>query len=119
MYAPFPPPSQGDRAPQVIRPRRSGPNWIRIAIVGTLGGLLIVGGLALVGSLQKGWNAGGTFGVPQDFPVYPSAGLIGVNENFSPSGTTVNVSWDANAPLDTVTAFTQHVSTSSRGRSRR
>ena len=73
--------------------------------MGTVGGLLIVGGLALVGSLQMGWNAGGTFGVPQDFPIYPGAGLIGVNENIGPSGTTVNVSWDANAPLDTVTPF--------------
>jgi hypothetical protein len=64
-----------------------------------------VGGLALLGSLQKDWSAGGTFGVPQDFPLYPGAGLIGVNENISPSGTTVNASWDADASLDTVTAF--------------
>lgn len=64
-----------------------------------------MGGLALVGSLGKGLSAGGTFGVPQDFPIYPGAGLIGVNENFSPSGTTVNASWDADASLDTVTAF--------------
>ena len=105
MYAPFPGPSQGEPTPAVIQPRRSGPNWIRIAIVGTVGGLLIVGGLALVGSLGKGWNSGGSFGVPQDFPIYPGAGLIGVNENFSSSGTTVNASWDADASLDTVTAF--------------
>jgi hypothetical protein len=105
MYAPFPAPSQGEPTKPVIRPRRSGPNWIRIAIAGTVGGLLIVGGLALVGSLQKGWSAGGTFGVPQDFPIYPSAGLIGVRENFGTSGTTVNASWDADASLDTVTAF--------------
>jgi hypothetical protein len=81
--------------------------------VGTVGGLLIVGGLALVGSLGKGLSAGGTLGVPQDFPIYPGAGLIGVDENFSPSGTTVNASWDADASLDSVTAFystrlTQH-----------
>src|SRR6202035_581938 len=105
MYAPFPGPSQGEPTPPVIRPRRSGPNWIRIAIVGTVGGLLIGGGPALVGCLGKGWNSGGSCGVPQDFPVYPGAGLIGVNENFGPSGTTVNASWDADASLDTVAAF--------------
>lgn len=64
-----------------------------------------MGGLALLGSLGKGWNTGGTFGVPPDFPIYPGAGLIGVNENFGTSGTTVNASWDADASLDTVTAF--------------
>jgi hypothetical protein len=107
MYAPFPSPSQGEptAGPPVIRPRRSGPNWIRITIVGTVGGFLIVGGLALVGSIEKGWNAGGTFGVPQDFPIYPGAGLIGVKENFGSSGTSVSASWDADASLDAVTAF--------------
>ena len=64
-----------------------------------------MGGLALVGSLQKSLSAEGTFGLPQDFPIYPGAGLIGVNENFGTSGTTVNASWDADASLDTVTAF--------------
>ena|ERR1700731_758937 len=105
MYAPFPGPSQGEPTPPVIRPRRSGLNWARIAIVGIVGGLLIVGGLALLGSVSKGLNSGGTFGVPPDFPIYPGAGLIGVNENFGSSGTTVNASWDAGASLDTVTAF--------------
>lgn len=64
-----------------------------------------MGGLALVGSFEKGWNAGGTFGVPQDFPIYPSAGLIGVKESFGSSGTSVSASWDADASLDKVTAF--------------
>ena len=64
-----------------------------------------MGGLALLGSVSKGLNTGGTFGVPPDFPIYPGAGLIGVNENFGSSGTTVNASWDADASLDTVTAF--------------
>jgi hypothetical protein len=105
VYAPFPGPSQGQPAPPVIRPRRSGLNWIRIAIIGIVGGLLIVGGLALVGSLEKGLTAGGTFGIPPDFPIYPGAGLIGVNEHIGSSGTTVNASWEADASLDTVTAF--------------
>jgi hypothetical protein len=64
-----------------------------------------VGGLALVGSLEKGWNAGGTFGVPQDFPIYPGAALIGVKETIGSNGTSVSASWDADASLDTVTAF--------------
>jgi hypothetical protein len=105
VYAPFPGPAQGQPAPPVIRPRRSGLNWIRIAIIGTVGGLLIVGGLALVGSLEKGLTAGSTFGIPPDFPIYPGAGLIGVNEHIGSSGTTVNASWDADASLDRVTAF--------------
>ena len=105
MHAPFPSPSQGTPTPPVIRPRRSGPNWIRIAVVGTLGGFLIVGGLALLGSFEKGWNAGGTFGVPQDFPIYPGAGLIGVKESFGTTGTSVSASWDATASLDTVNAY--------------
>jgi hypothetical protein len=104
MYAPFPSPSPGT-TPPVIRPRRSGPNWIRIAIIGTLGGLLIVGGLAAANSLAKGWNTGGAFGVPADFPVYQGAALIGVKESISSDGTSVSASWDANASLDTVTAF--------------
>ena len=91
--------------PPVVRPRRKRLNWIRIAIVGTLGGFLIIGGLALAGSVTKGWNAGGTFGVPQDFPIYPAAGLIGVKETFGTSGTSVSASWDADAPAATVTSF--------------
>lgn len=105
MDAPFPGPSQGQPTPAVVRPRRSGLNWIRIAMVGTIGGLLIVGGFALVGSLEKGWNGGGAFGVPKDFPLYPGAGLIGVKENFGTNGTSVSASWDADASLDTVTTF--------------
>ena len=64
-----------------------------------------MGGLALAGSFAKGLEAGGTFGVPQDFPIYPGAGLIGVNETFGSSGTSVSASWDADASLDAVTAF--------------
>jgi hypothetical protein len=64
-----------------------------------------VGGLALVGSLGKGLSAGGTLGVPKDLPIYPGAALIGVNENVTPIATIVNASWDADATLETVTAF--------------
>jgi hypothetical protein len=78
---------------------------MRILIAAGLGALLILGGLTIASSLAKGWNVGGTFGVPQDFPIYSGAGLIGVNETFSPSGTSVSASWDADASLDTVTAF--------------
>jgi hypothetical protein len=80
-------------------------NWIRILIAAGLGALLILGALTISASLAKGWNAGGTFGVPQDFPIYPGAGLIGVNETFHPGGTSVSASWDADASLETVTAF--------------
>jgi hypothetical protein len=73
--------------------------------VGTVGGLLIVGGLAAANSLAKGWNTGGAFGVPQDFPIYQGAALIGVKESIGSGGTSVSASWDAEASLDTVTAF--------------
>jgi hypothetical protein len=73
--------------------------------VGTLGALLILAGLTIANSIAKGWNTGGTFGVPQDFPIYPGAGLIGVNERVGSDGTSVSASWDANGALDTVTAF--------------
>jgi hypothetical protein len=107
MYAPSPAPSEGDRTlgPPSLRPRRRGLNWIRITIVGTVGGLLIVGGLAAANSLAKGWNTGGAFGVPQDFPIYQGAALIGVKESIGSDGTSVSASWDADASLDTVTAF--------------
>ena len=107
MYSPLPSPSQGDPTPGLpgIRPQRKGLNWIRIAVVGTVGGLLIVGGLAAANSIVKGWNTGGAFGVPQDFPIYQGAALIGVNESIGSNGTSVSASWDADAPLDTVTAF--------------
>jgi hypothetical protein len=78
---------------------------MRIIIAGTVGGLLIIGGLAAANTVTKGWNTAGTFGVPQDFPIYPGAALIGVNEKFGSGGTSVNASWDADASLDTVTAF--------------
>jgi hypothetical protein len=64
-----------------------------------------VGGLALVGSLGRGLTAGGTLGVPKDLPIYPGAALISVNENVTPIATSVNASWDADASLETVTAF--------------
>ena len=105
MSVPFPSPAHGAPTPPAVRPHRSGPNWVRIAIVGIVGGLLIVGGLAFAGSLAKGWNAGSSFGVPQDFPIYPGAGLIGVKESFGSNGTSVSASWDATASLDTVTAY--------------
>jgi hypothetical protein len=78
---------------------------MRIAIAGTVGGLLIIGGLAAAASLTKGWNTGGAFGVPQDFPIYKGATLIGVKESIGSSGTSVSASWDADASVDTVTAF--------------
>src|SRR5207244_8852351 len=107
MYAPLPASSQGDPMPgsPIVRRRRRGPNWIRIAIVGTVGGLLVIGGLAAANSLAKGWNVGGAFGVPTDFPVYQGAALIGVKESISSDGTSVSASWDADASLQTVTAF--------------
>jgi hypothetical protein len=78
---------------------------MRIAIVGTLGGLLIIGGLAAANAVTKGLSTGGMFGVPPDFPIYQGAALIGVNESIGSSGTSVNASWDADASLETVTAF--------------
>src|SRR5438105_11310199 len=100
-------PLQGDPTPgpPVVRPRPKGLHWKRIIVVGTVGGLLIIGGLAAANSLTKGWNTAGTFGVPLDFPIYPGSALIGVNEKFGSGGTSVNASWDADASLDTVTAF--------------
>ncbi len=107
MYSPLPAPSQGNPIPgsPIVRPRHKGPNWIRIAIVGTVGGLLVVGSLAAANSLAKGWNVGGAFGVPTDFPVYQGAALIGVKESISSDGTSVSASWDADASLDTVTGY--------------
>jgi hypothetical protein len=107
MYAPLPAPAQGDPTPgqPVIQPRRKGLNWIRIALAGTVGGLLIIGGLAAVGSVAKGWNTAGAFGVPGDFPIYQGAALIGVKESIGSSGTSVSASWDADGSLDTVTTF--------------
>lgn len=73
--------------------------------MGIIGGLLVVGGLALFDSVAKDWNTAGAFGVPKDFPIYPNATLAGVHENFGPGGTQVNASWEADASLDTVTGF--------------
>jgi len=56
-----------------------------VLLVGGLGALLVVGALAGASTLSKNLNAG-TFGVPSDFPVYPAAALVGVNETFSTSG---------------------------------
>jgi len=61
--------------------------------------------LAAANSFAKGWNTGGAFGVPQDFPIYPGAGLIGVKDSIGSNGTSVSASWDANAPVDAVTAY--------------
>jgi len=107
MYAPLPVPSQGDppSGRPVIRPRRKNPNWIRIAIVGTVGGLLIIGGLAAANSLAKGVNKAGVSGLPQDLPIYQGASLIRVQESMASDGTSVSASWDAEASVDTVTAF--------------
>ena len=65
----------------------------------------MIGALVVLNSVSKGWNQGGAFGVPNDFPIYPNAALIGVNENFSPSGTRVTAAWEADAPLDRATAY--------------
>ncbi len=65
----------------------------------------MIGGLAGANALAKGWNVGGAFGVPTDFPVYQGAALIGVKESISSDGTSVSASWDADASLETVTAF--------------
>ncbi len=105
MAALLPESSQSEPSTEPSSRRRRRVNWLRIAIVGTVGGLLIIGGLAALGSAAKGLNAGQAFGVPQDFPIYPGANLLGVNENFSTGATLVRASWDANASLDTVTAF--------------
>jgi hypothetical protein len=78
---------------------------MRIVIAGTVGGLLIVGGLAAANSLAKGWNTGGAFGIPKDFPIYQGAALIGVKESIGSNGTSVSASWDADASVDAVTAF--------------
>ena len=78
---------------------------MRIAIAGTVGGLLIVGGLAAANAAMNGVTTGGMFGVPQDFPIYPGSALLGVNESFGSNGTSVSASWDANASLDIVTVF--------------
>jgi hypothetical protein len=76
-----------------------------VIIAGVTGGLLVIGALVALNSVTKGWNQGGAFGVPNDFPIYPNATMIGVNETFSPSGTRVTAAWEADAPLDAVTAY--------------
>ena len=70
-----------------------------------LGVVFVVGGFALLGSLAKGLDLASAFGVPKDFPVYPNAALVSVNENVSPSGTRVTAAWEADTPLDTATAY--------------
>ena len=65
----------------------------------------MIGALLALNSLSKGWNQGGAFGVPQDFPIYPNATLSGVKETISTDGTRVTATWEADAPLDTVTAY--------------
>lgn len=100
-----PPRAQSYPVPSATPPRRKRVNWLRVAIVGLLGGLLITGGLAALGGVGKGFNTAGAFGVPDDFPRYPAAIMLGVHENFTPGLTTVNASWDADASLDSVTAY--------------
>jgi hypothetical protein len=96
----------GDQSRSTPSPkRRARLNWKRISILTVLGTLLVVGGLALLGSVEKNLDVGGAFGVPKDFPVYPNAALSGVHENFSPSGTRVTAAWEADAPLDVVTGY--------------
>ena len=61
--------------------KRSSLKWKFVLLVGGLGALLVIGALAGASTLSKNLNAG-TFGVPSDFPVYPAAALVGVNETF-------------------------------------
>ena len=55
-----------------------------------IGAVLVIGGLALLGSVEKGLN--------------PNATLISVNEKFSPSGTRVTAAWEGDASLDVATS---------------
>ena len=103
--APWPSPVQPAGPLPPDQPRRSGIKWKFVIVAGMAGGLLVIGALLALNSLSKGWNQGGAFGVPQDFPIYPSATLSGVKETVSTSGTRVTATWEADAPLDTVTAY--------------
>lgn len=102
---PWPPPPQPAVPGPPLQPRRSGIKWKFILIAGLAGAALVIGALLVMSSLAKGWNEGGAFGVPKDFPIYPNATLDGVNETFGTNGTRVTATWEADASLDTVTAF--------------
>ena len=73
-------------------------------VIAGIASLLVIGILYGLSALTK-INLSKTFGVPQDFPVYPAATLIGVRETVGTNGTRVDVSWQAPATLDTVTAL--------------
>ncbi len=83
---------------------RSRIRWKRVLIISAVGALLVIGALSAVAWLGKA-NVAGTFGVPQDFPIYPMATLVGVRETVGTGGTRIDASWEADASLDTVTAF--------------
>lgn len=85
--------------------RRSGLNWRRILLASGAGAALIIGALWVATTFFTGSNLGRVFGVPQDFPIYPGAGLVGVRENFGSNGSSVIASWEVDAPVDKVTAF--------------
>jgi len=103
--APWPSPVEPAGPVPPDQTRRAGIKWKFVIIAGVAGGLLVIGALLALNSLSKGWNQGGAFGVPQDFPIYPNATLSGVKETISTSGTRVTATWEADAPLDTVTAY--------------
>lgn len=103
--APWPPPAQPAGPVPPDRVRRSGIKWRFVIIAGLTGGLLLIGALLVLNSVTQGWNRGSAFGVPTDFPIYPNATLIGVNESISTTGTRVTAAWEADAPLDVATSY--------------
>lgn len=104
MVNPQPPQPLQQPAPPVSKARGSGIRWKFVLLIAGVGALLVIGALYGLSALTK-VNLAGTFGVPQDFPVYPAARLIGVRENVGTQGTRVDASWQAPDSLDTVTAF--------------
>lgn len=99
--------SAGEPAPEIppVKARRSELNWRRIFLASGVGAALIIGALWVASTFFTGSNLGRVFGVPQDFPIYPGAGLVGVRENFGTNGSSVVASWEVDAPVDKVTAF--------------
>ena len=91
-------------APAVGPVRGSGIRWKFVLIIAAVGAFLVIAVLYGLSSLAR-INLSSTFGVPKDFPVYPAATLVGVRETMGTGGTRVDASWEASAPLDTVTAF--------------
>lgn len=104
MVNPQPPQPPPQPTPAVGIARGSGIRWKFVLIIAAVGAFLVIGLLYGLSSLAK-VNLSSTFGVPQDFPVYPAASLVGVRETMGTGGTRVDASWEANAPLDIVTAF--------------